>query len=276
MAMKRLYVISFMFFALLLTMGHPASAKSTVKENPNKSTFEQLTKQEQNYILNEGGYTVDQVNDYPLSIMKDLITNKVQQISYNSAVVAFDENGKVQDGLVGPLGVISDSVMSLRTYANKVTNDKTGKQKLYMYGSWNWKNHPSVTLTDVFAVGWPSSEGVWIPITSSGAVDGYQAGYYDTVAGSRYLRTFKTSPDYTGANSGVGFEFDIRGGAATSDGYVGQYVYSNSLHNTFNIRSEYGHQTLSWSPGFSIYPAGVGISVTTGVDTKSILGLVSF
>lgn len=276
--MKKFLVFSILFFSFFLLQSGLANADEideSVIEVPNIPTYDQLTEEEQDYILNQGGYTIEQVNDYPLDIMKYLIQNEVELVGYEEGLYAFDENGEVLDNPFQPMA-ISNSQMTLTTYGNKLANDKAGKQKLYMYGSFKWLKHPKITLTDALAIGWPSSEGVWLNVNSTGSVQGYSAGYYDTSNGKRYLRTSKTSPDYTAANAGVGFNFNLRAGADSSDGYVGTHAYSNKLKNTFNIRVEYGHKTLAVTPSFTVFPGGVGVAVGSGVDRKDKLGVVSF
>jgi len=94
----------------------------------------------------------------------------------------------------------------------------------------------------------------------------------DPQGNGNYTNFTDYSPDSWDSNAGVGGLIDIRGDTEFTDntGYIGQYVYvPTSKHGTINIKYTYGHKTISGQPSFSVYPAGLGITPVSNLDTQA-------
>lgn len=153
----------------------------------------------------------------------------------------------------------------------KVTSDKANQNKYYIYGNFEWLKTPVFHLTDKMTFGFPSSYGFYLP-TSGGKIQQHQHRYSQDPQGNGrwYDYPISTTPCDFEPNAGVAGDFNLRPSTSLTKhkGFMGQYVYvSTAKHGTMNIKIEYGHKTGSGTPTVSVYPAGLGITPATSVDT---------
>ncbi|WP_137744917.1 hypothetical protein [Robertmurraya siralis] len=235
---------------------------------------EGLTKKEYDYLLNVVGHTEEEIKELPVEVAKELVSNKAELKSTKTVYENIEQENDESNGeQVSILGTIPSADIQLGGTVYKVTSDRSGYNKYYMYGNYRWLKSPFYTLVDKMTIGFPSSSGFILP-TSNGSITQHQHRYsYDFYGNGKWVDTaIKYSPSDWSANAGVAGSYDLRkfSDFTLHKGYVGQYVYvRNTTHGDMNIKLEYGHKSISGAITVSVYPAGLGITPTTTTDTKS-------
>ncbi|WP_047980131.1 hypothetical protein [Ornithinibacillus contaminans] len=270
MGLKKLPLLLLLVVLGLFTFGLNVSAESTSNE---------LTEEEYKYLLNEVGHTMEEIEDLPIEVAKELVKNEAEIID---SVVYYDNIETENDdrvlsilGEIGTLGIIPNSDIKVAGVGYKVTSDRSGYNKFYLYGNFEWLNDPAYTLIDKFAIGLPSSAGFAIPM-SNGSPTQHSSRYcYDFWGEGNWscgaIKSTVSNGDWD-AGAGVAARYDLKGYSdfTLHKGYVGQYIYTlGSNHGTTNVKFEYGHKRISGMPSISVYPAGLGIVPTSATDTRS-------
>jgi hypothetical protein len=247
-------------FGLILLL--PLSTSAEENQEP-------LTKKELKTLTEEVGLTEEELKDYPLEILRQLIKDKAKKVASGYTIEKFFEEDEKSG--VGTMATIPSSDIKLGGTAYKVTSDISGRDKFYFYGNFEWLTSPAWELVDKMTIGFPSGYGFYLP-TSGGSVTQHQHRYsWDSDKNGTYTDyAIKYTPSDWDANAGVAGSFDLIAGEGVHKGYVGQYVYVPITNNgSMNIKIEYGHKKVSGSISVGVYPTGLGITPTTNTDTKS-------
>ncbi|MGG4441838.1 hypothetical protein [Brevibacillus fortis] len=165
--------------------------------------------------------------------------------------------------------------MDLDVEAWEVDSDITGEKKLLIVASYNWNDTPNNRWTDAISLGWPESTGWYIPTDSDDDVDQFYANDYileKAYPRDKEIRYSKTRrPDAAEPNAGVGHEIDLPGTVTALDFYGGmeQYVYfdENDSGKT-NVKTVYGHSQASFTPAFTVFPAGLSVEPGNTISTE--------
>jgi hypothetical protein len=271
LALKKI-VTMFLVFLLAFSFSGHSFAKQ-------KESKEILTPEETQYLL-DIGHSTEEIADLPVEIAKQLVKEKAKINDTHSEVVEFYENQASEPGQITTMGSISPSTMKLTGTVYKVTSDRSGNDKFYIYGNFTWLQSPTFTLIDKMTFGFPSSAGLYLP-TSGGSVTQHQHRYSQDPYGNGIWRDFAIdySPSDWEPSAGVAGDFDLQfvTDLTKHKGYMGQYVYVPTTKNgTINIKIEYGHKRISGSPSVSVYPAGLSITPTSTTDTASYALTLSY
>lgn len=264
------WVSSFVFLLLLSIAGGVfAQERNTTS----------LTEDEKKYLL-EAGHTVGEIESLPVEVAKQLVKDKAVVNDKGSEIVEFYEDKPSEPGQFTTMGTISSTTMKLGGTVYKVTSDKSGNDKFYIYGNFTWLKTPSFNLVDKMTFGFPSSSGLYLP-TSGGKVTQHQHRYsQDQQGNGRWIDyAIEYTPSDWEPSAGVAGEFDLRASTSLTKhkGYMGQYVYvPTSKSGTINIKIEYGHKRISGQPSVSVYPAGLSITPTSTTDTASYALTLSY
>lgn len=175
---------------------------------------------------------------------------------------------KKEDEIIN-YGIIPTSDLYVSGTAYKVASDRSGFNRYYMYGYFEWKNKPVFTLTDTMTIGFPAHAGFLIPMSSTPQQhqSRLSVDYYGNGNWTHYTKY--NAYDWEN-NAGVAATYDIRGTYANTKnkGFISQYVYiANTKHDTINVSFEYGHKRLGGAPSVSVYPSGLGIAIQSYTDT---------
>lgn len=243
----------------------------------NNKNIKGLTKEEIQYLIDHVGHSIEEINELPLEVSKQLVKDKAVIVDKNSTTQTFYEPTTSPTGNITPMGILKESEISISGVAYKVNSDISGENKYYLYGNFQWLTTPSFVLVDKMTIGFPSSAGFYLPMVS-GKVSQHTNRYSHDIQGNGVWRDYPVSTvvaDWE-PNAGVAAAFDLRAGTSLSKhkGYMGQYVYvPNNKSGKINVKVEYGHKRISGTPSVSVYPAGLSITPSTTVDTAAY-GLV--
>ncbi|GGJ70472.1 hypothetical protein GGR02_000886 [Anoxybacillus voinovskiensis] len=155
---------------------------SSAKQVHDGSKTEKLTKLEKSFLKDVTGHTEEEIDMLPLEIAKQLVEDKAVIQDSKTETFSFEENaGDVENeentsGTLTTMGTISSSTMTLAGTVYKVTSDRSGYDKFYIYGNFRWLKSPFYELVDKMTFGFPSSAGFFLP-TSDGAITQHQHRY---------------------------------------------------------------------------------------------------
>lgn len=236
-----------------------------------------LTEKEKTYLIEHVGHTSAEIDLLPIEVAKQLVKDKTIKKASGSEIKVFNE------GLSSPfttLGSISPSTMTMGGTVYEVTTDKSGNEKYYIYGNFKWFTSPAFTFVDKMTIGFPSSSGLYLP-TSGCKITQHQHRYSPDQQGNGNWKDYSIdySPSDWEPNAGVAGDFDLFASTEKTlhKGFIGQYVYvPYTANGTINIKLEYGHKRVSGVPSVSVFPAGLSISPSSTVDTKSYALTLSY
>lgn len=174
------------------------------------------------------------------------------------------------------MAAIPTSNLSINATVSTVTSDWAGYKKFFISGGFDWKSQPVWALTDKLAIGFPSSLGVQFS-TGGGNVTGHSSRYYllNKTTNVKTYSALKTAPSDWSPGAGVAASYNLLTPGSTQTnmrhgGLIGQFFYiKNTSSGKANVKLEYGHKKVSGTVTVGVYPAGLGISPTTNVDTRS-------
>ncbi|KXH83756.1 hypothetical protein [Sporosarcina sp. HYO08] len=260
--MKKISVF-FMTFVMFITLN--ISAKADEHEN-------ELSQEEKDYLLEVSGFTEEEVLNFPVEVARELVNGKAKKIDS----VLVEEPKVVDSNMISPMADIPVANLSMHATVSSVQSDWSGYKKFFISGGFDWKSQPVWALTDKLTIGFPSSLGVTFN-TSGGNVTGHSSRYYllNTATNVRTYSALKTIPSYWSPGAGVAAAYDLLLPGSTQKnmrhgGLIGQFFYIKSTSSgRANVKLEYGHKKVSGSVGVSVYPAGVGITPSTNLDTRS-------
>lgn len=220
-------------------------------------TIDVLEPNEITTLVDEVGLTEDEINDFPVEVLRELIQNDAKKISYQSVTPT-----------------LSTKDIKVGATAFEVKSDRTGQKKMYLYGNFEWIKNPTSRFTDAMSIGWPDSAEL-APPTVNNKISQFEGKYmYRDGSNSAFgwqTGTNTTTPNTETGLAGVGFKFGVKSGIGFSEhkGYIGQYVYTKKKEGLFNIMIRYGHASLAITPSFTVYP-NFGLGVTPGVTVSTV------
>ncbi|MDQ0164014.1 hypothetical protein [Aeribacillus alveayuensis] len=261
-------IVKVFIIALLFVFG--ISNVGLAKENNDGNSS--LTEKEYQYLL-KNGHTEEEIKDLPIEVAKQLVKDKAIKQNSGYIIKNFYEASNEESGEFFTTASISSSELKLAGTVYKVTSDRSGYNKYYIYANFQWLKSPFWTLTDKMTIGFPSSSGFFLP-TSNGSVTQHQHRYsYDAYGNGNWVDTpIKYTPSDWDPNAGVAGSYDLKklSDFTLHKGYIGQYVYvRNTVHGDMNIKIEYGHRMYGGSPSVSVFPAGLSITPSSWTDTAS-------
>ncbi|MFJ8104093.1 hypothetical protein [Lysinibacillus sp. NPDC096212] len=230
-------------------------------------TIDVLEPNEVTTLVDEVGLTEDEINDFPVEVLRELIQNDAKKISFQP---------------VTPTASLSDKDVKVGASAFEVKSDKAGQKKMYLYGNFEWIKNPSERYTDAMSIGWPDSAELAAPIVNN-KISQFEGKYmYRDGPNSAFgwqTGTSTTTPNSDTGLAGVGFKFGFKRGIGFSEhkGYIGQYVYTKKDKGLFTIMIRYGHGTITWIPSFTVYPNfGLGVTPNAAMATKDAYATLSW
>lgn len=264
--MKKIkFLVLFMAF---LVLGVGFSVQASAEEN----SQEVLTDEEYTYLLKEVGHTKEEIAELPVEVAKTLVKERAVKKESTEVIEEFYEEKNSSSGEFTPMATIPSSQIKLGATAYKVTSDRSGYNKYYMYGNFEWLVRPYFTLVDAMTIGFPESSGFFLPMSGGSVLQHSHRVSVDPQGNGNWTDYTKYTPYRWESSAGVAGSFDIRGDTSKTKnkGYIGQYVYvSSGKHGTINVKFEYGHKTLGATPTVSVFPAGLAITPNSNTDTRA-------
>lgn len=227
---------------------------------------EDLTQKERLILINEVGLSEDILDIISVEELRELIEDDAKIVSSNEEIVEFFETSKYVLGEPTTLGTIKPSKLKLTFSVAKLSNTSDGNKRYKLTGTFKWLSNPINAYKDALSIGYESGKGITLP-TSKGKINGHTYEYSTYERGQKNLRERGTTPtDYSPGN-GVGSVFNIRQGGISNQGYISQIVYMEKPTGTSNLKFEYGHSKLAFTPNFSVSKGVFGISIGKSMDS---------
>jgi len=148
LALKKIVTIFIGFLLAFSFSGH-----SFAKEKESKKI---LTPEETQYLL-DIGHSTEEIADLPVEIAKQLVSEKAEIKAKTHTIREIHELPAPGD--YSTMGAIPTSQLKLWATAYKVTSDRSGYNKYYFYGNFDWNVRPWYTLVDALSIGFPESSG---------------------------------------------------------------------------------------------------------------------
>lgn len=263
---KILISIFFIFLSFFGLFSLKAEA-SSVEDSP-------LTEDEKQYLINILKFSEVEVDNLPVEVAKDLVKKEAKIIGEFTETFDMADAGTSSTLEEIEVFAISDSDMTFRGKVLALSSSSvSGYDAFYAYVNYDWLNRPYWKITDKITIGFPDFLGAYMT-TSNGKITGHHSSHWVYNTNTRTSTTYYTSttPTDSHPSAGVSAAFDLYDSISTNhrlQGQVSQYFYvKKTLSGKANVRFEYGHQQVAFSPNVSIFPSGLGIAPAVGVDIK--------
>ncbi|WP_377946573.1 hypothetical protein [Alkalibacillus flavidus] len=229
-----------------------------------------LNEEEVNEQLSELGFTGEQIDQLNPTTKQQIANNEDAEelLYFDSAAVSFDEN----DGDMSTQALVDDMTTNVMVISLGQYNDSPYVQVI---GDYDWKSMPFWTLSDAVALSW--SDG-WRAINYDHTYEhqycqgcgepGPENYYWDSVT--------QNYPSEESKLRGVGYVYDIKGGARDVRGTINAYLNVNDSEaiqsaNWSEFKMAYAHDTNNPNVGIS-FPTPGGVGVSAGISFSGING----
>jgi hypothetical protein len=252
-------------FILLLILTFLVSGSAlAAKEEKIKEKGDELTKQEMKILAEEVGVTEDEIQYFPVEVLRSLIEQDAKKIS-TSKPKKFDlqSEGSGNDGStsgdIGTMDLVRNYDIEMFGTAYSVNSDRVGYKKIYLYGFFDWLVDPVNKLEDAMSIGYPITNKFFVP-TSNGYVSQFSSRNCNKNNEQTWYCDSSTLPQSYDLGTGVGEYYDLLFWGIDHKGYMDQYVYVDAReYGTSNIKLRYGHKKVSGNVGFNVFSYGFAV-----------------